>query len=517
MSALNQKKLLDNFADTLQAAAPERRDDGQPDSPSGLSEEARQVATYFEDSGVSPVLLSGGLRLLDGLLMMIAAVATYGWWLAAENSWQLGMFGVFFAGSLLGVAVIQAANGYAPTNLKQLFGSLGRAIAGWFIAIGTIAVASYLLNNLDLPMRTWLGAWFIAGLGYFILTRLIVSALVRKWASAGYLERRTVIVGGGQSAEQLIRDLEADPQSDIRICGVFDDRSDDRSPPIIAGYPKLGNLRALVEFARLARIDTLIVTIPLTAESRMLEMLKTLWVLPVDIRLSAHTNKLKFRPRSYSYIGSVPTLEVANRPIADWDHLIKATFDRVCAAVLIVLLSPILLAAAAAVKLSSKGPIIFKQQRHGFNNQLIGIYKFRSMYTDMSDAKASKLVTKNDPRVTPVGRFLRKSSIDELPQLFNVLKGELSLVGPRPHALEAKAANQLYADVVDGYFARHRVKPGITGWAQINGWRGETDTQDKIKHRTEHDLYYIENWSIWFDLYILMMTPLRLVNTESAY
>jgi lipopolysaccharide/colanic/teichoic acid biosynthesis glycosyltransferase len=161
--------------------------------------------------------------------------------------------------------------------------------------------------------------------------------------------------------------------------------------------------------------------------------------------------------------------------------------------------------------------VFFKQKRYGFNNELIEVFKFRSMYVDRCDATASKLVTKDDPRVTRVGRFIRKTSLDELPQLFNVIRGNLSLVGPRPHAVQAKAAGHLYDEVVDGYFARHKVKPGITGWAQIHGWRGETDTEEKILKRIEHDLYYIENWSVFLDLYILLKTPLSLLNTESAY
>jgi lipopolysaccharide/colanic/teichoic acid biosynthesis glycosyltransferase len=161
--------------------------------------------------------------------------------------------------------------------------------------------------------------------------------------------------------------------------------------------------------------------------------------------------------------------------------------------------------------------VLFRQKRYGFNNELIEVYKFRSMYTDMSDANASQLVTKGDPRVTKVGRFIRKTSLDELPQLLNVLNGSLSLVGPRPHALQAKADNRLYNDVVDGYFARHKVKPGITGWAQINGWRGETDTEDKIQKRVEHDLYYIDNWSVFLDVYILLKTPFSLISNDNAY
>jgi lipopolysaccharide/colanic/teichoic acid biosynthesis glycosyltransferase len=176
-----------------------------------------------------------------------------------------------------------------------------------------------------------------------------------------------------------------------------------------------------------------------------------------------------------------------------------------------------MLATAIAIKLDSKGPVIFKQKRHGFNNEVINVWKFRSMYVDQCDPTAKQAVTKNDSRVTRVGRFIRKTSIDELPQFFNSLTGSLSLVGPRPHAVSANSNNMLYNDVVDGYFARHKVKPGVTGWAQINGWRGEIDKPEKIVMRTEYDLNYIENWSLWFDLKILFLTPVRLLNTENAY
>jgi exopolysaccharide biosynthesis polyprenyl glycosylphosphotransferase len=245
--------------------------------------------------------------------------------------------------------------------------------------------------------------------------------------------------------------------------------------------------------------------------------LNRLWVLPVDIRLSAYGQKLRYRPRAYSYIGTLPCLDMFDRPLGEWGPLFKATMDKIFAGLAIIAFSPILLGVALAVKLGSKGPIIFKQKRFGFNNELIEVYKFRSMYTDLADRDATTLVTKNDPRVTPVGRFIRRTSIDELPQFFNVLKGDLSLVGPRPHATKAKAADSLYEHVVDGYFARHKVKPGITGWAQINGWRGETDTAEKIERRVEHDLYYIENWSLMLDLYIIARTPLALIRPENAY
>ena len=214
----------------------------------------------------------------------------------------------------------------------------------------------------------------------------------------------------------------------------------------------------------------------------------------------------------------MPVLDLFDKPIADWDVVIKLAFDKIVGALALIALSPVLLATAIAVKLDSPGPVLFRQRRYGFNNELIEVFKFRSMYVDQTDATAARLVTRDDPRVTRVGRFIRKTSIDELPQLFNVVfKGNLSLVGPRPHAVHAKAADRQYEEVVDGYFARHRVRPGITGWAQVNGWRGETDTPEKIQQRVEHDLYYIENWSILLDLSILAITPFALFKTKNAY
>ena len=357
----------------------------------------------------------------------------------------------------------------------------------------------------------------VIGTGLLSLERTFIAYAIRRWTRNGFMERRAVIVGGGAPARDLIREMESISDNDIRICGIFDDRGEKRSPIMVAGYPKLGTVAELVEFVRLTRIDMLIIALPLSAEARILQLLKKLWVLPVDIRLAAHANRLRFRPRAYSHVGTVPMLDIFKKPIQDWDSVAKRGFDIFFATLALLLLWPVMIATAVAIKLTSKGPVFFMQKRHGFNNEVINVFKFRSMYTNMSDPSAKAAVTKGDPRVTPVGRFIRKSSIDELPQLFNVLRGELSLVGPRPHAVAAQAHNRAFGDVVEGYFARHRVKPGVTGWAQINGWRGEVDNDDKIKFRTAYDLYYIENWSLWFDLKILFLTPIRLLNTENAY
>ncbi|MES2906100.1 MAG: exopolysaccharide biosynthesis polyprenyl glycosylphosphotransferase, partial [Pseudomonadota bacterium] len=306
--------------------------------------------------------------------------------------------------------------------------------------------------------------------------------------------------------------------SDTKVLGIFDDRGPDRVE-IIPGYPVLGSFEDLIEFSRIYNVDLLIVALPISAENRLLELLRMLWVLPVDIRLGGHMTLLRFTPRSYSYIGAVPFLDIFDKPLSDGSVALKWVFDKIVGSAMLVALSPVLLITAILVKLTSRGPILFKQHRYGFNNQLIEVYKFRSMRAEAVDPDATKLVTKDDPRVTAFGRIIRKTSLDELPQLFNVVfKGDLSLVGPRPHATAAKASARLYQDVVDGYFARHKVKPGITGWAQISGWRGETDTSLKIQKRVEHDLYYIDNWSIWFDMYILTMTPIALLShSENAY
>ena len=483
-----------------------------------LSAAARLVAASLSSSPISPELLAGLARIVEFAALLAVGAVAYVYYIASTDGLSLWYVAPLVGGALMAIVMIQLADGYSIAAFRRGGLQLGRVFLAWTTVFVLFAVVAFLGKIGDTYSRVWVTSWYVSGLLVFTAFRLAFARLVRRWIRSGRLERRAVIVGGGEPAEKLIRAIEAEPDNDIRICGVFDDRRDERSPPIVAGYPKLGNVAELVDFGRLARIDLLIVALPITAESRVLEMVRQLWVLPVDIRLSAHTNKLRFRPRTYSFVGTVPFLDVFDKPIAGWDVVSKWLVDRVVGGLILLAAAPVMAAVALAIKMDSKGPILFRQKRYGFNNELIEIYKFRSMYVEKADVNAAKLVTKDDPRVTRVGRFIRKTSIDELPQLFNVVfKGNLSLVGPRPHALQAKAADRLYNDVVDGYFARHRVKPGITGWAQINGWRGETDTADKLQHRVEHDLYYIENWSVPFDLYIIAMTPIRLLKTENAY
>jgi Undecaprenyl-phosphate glucose phosphotransferase len=499
-------------AATLIEAARER------DEPPRLSPLAERLAALPVKPTYSPLVLEGLARLTDLAVVIATGFVAFHLYLGGERSFDGAYAAIMAMIALATLLGFQTAGLYQISALRNFGHAMLRLLGTWGLVFLIALAGVFFLKSADAFSRVFLASWFVLGLVGVCLGRVGMASAVRWLTRKGRLDRRTAIVGGGAPAESLIKLLEHERDTGLQLCGVFDDRADNRSPDIVANYPKLGTVDDLVEFARRTRLDLIIFTVPVSAEQRLLQMLRKLWVLPIDIRLSAHMAKLRLRPRSYSYIGTVPVLDLFDKPIADWDLVMKWVFDKVVGSLMLIFLSPVLLLTALAVKLDSRGPVLFRQKRFGFNNDLVEVFKFRSMYVDQLDQGAAKLVTKGDPRVTRVGRFIRKTSLDELPQLLNVVfYGNLSLVGPRPHALQAKAADRLYDQVVDGYFARHRVKPGITGWAQIHGWRGETDTQEKIQKRVEHDLHYIENWSLLLDLLIILRTPGSLLGSKNAY
>lgn len=419
--------------------------------------------------------------------------------------------------TVLIVAMLSANWSYSVAALRQPAAQIIKALSA--IALVALATSGVLfLVGVEAVSSGMILTWSALALLALATARIAAARLVNLFADAGRLRRRAVIVGGGEDANTLV-DLLREESTHLEILGMFDDRTQSRDGTHEAdvGLRRLGTFDELAAFCRESGVELLIVSVPAAAEDRLLQIVKQLLQLPVDIRISAHASKLRLNSNAYSYIGKVPMLRVLDRPLSDADRMVKNIEDRVLGLVLLVMAAPVMALVALAVRLESKGPILFRQKRLGFNNELIEVYKFRSMYTEMSDATAAKLVTKDDPRVTRVGRIIRKTSLDELPQLFNVLRGEMSIVGPRPHALQAKAGEDLYHDAVRSYFARHKMKPGITGWAQVNGWRGETDTLEKIEQRVEHDMHYINNWSVLTDLYIIAITPFSLIGGKNAY
>jgi Undecaprenyl-phosphate glucose phosphotransferase len=492
----------------------------QPDFPSSGFRSAASGASTKTDMRISQPVVVGALLLFDLLNFSASGFSSFVFVAGpARADWLLSGCGVF-AVTIVGICVLHWLWSYtirAPGDFARQSFNLFLAFAASLALWNAGCVLAGLGQAQLALLRPWTLRWFACGLGAGVIGRALFTQVTGRWTREGRLARRTLIVGGGARALAAMRRLEKSGKGALRILGVFDDRLRPRPLADLGRYKYLGAFAELEAFCRAQKVDLLIVALPLDAGNRLLHVLEQLWVLPVDVRIFAPSEKLPLRGRAYSYIGDVPFLPVFDKPLSDWAIAQNDFFDRVLALVLIVLLSPVLALLALGVKLSSPGPILFVQTRYGFNNQPFSAYKFRSLHAAKCDASANRQVTRDDPRVTRFGAFIRRASLDELPQLFNVLRGDLSLVGPRPHALNAKAAGMIYERAVEGYFARHRVKPGMTGWAQINGWRGETDTVEKIEQRLAHDLYYIDHRSLWLDIKILAKTPVAVLFPKNAY
>ncbi len=391
-------------------------------------------------------------------------------------------------------------------RIFMVFGGLLLAVTSIFFALKVSSDFS----------RAWLFSWLLVGFCLIAGLRLILGRLFERWADTGIFRRDVVILGAGDRGRSLLKEISEHQVPRVRVVGFFDDRVE-RYGDSVEGVPLLGKVSDLVDYLRSNPVAEIMITLPWSATDRIQSVTRELGMLPVDVSLIPDSVISEFRAVRFGRLGNVPILQVSRVPISGWKFVFKWLEDRLGGGLIAICVAPVMLIIAAAIKLTSPGPVFFRQDRYGFNNKLIAVYKFRTMYTHLTDANAERLTSKNDERVTPLGRILRRTSLDELPQLLNVLKGEMSLVGPRPHATAAKAGDMLYQDVAADYAARHRVKPGITGWAQVNGWRGETDTHEKLTKRVEHDLYYIDNYSLYMDLRILLKTVLTVVNQDNAH
>jgi Undecaprenyl-phosphate glucose phosphotransferase len=388
--------------------------------------------------------------------------------------------------------------------------------SAWILTFSVLLAAAFLVKVSDTYSRAWALSWFAGGGVGLVAGRLALRQWVRGLSVAGRFANRTVIVGAGDQGRRLAGYLQRHGDVTTKVIGFADDRLT-RVPQESEGLPVFGRVDHLVDLIRRDLVDQVIVALPWTADTRLREVVNKLEQTPVPIRLAPDLAAFSFPDRRFTTVGRLPMMQLFERPISGWSFVAKNMEDRLLAGGLLLLFAPLLALVALAIKIDSPGPVFFRQKRYGFNNDLFQCWKFRTMRQDRTDVNAEVLTRRGDDRVTRVGRFLRKTSLDELPQLVNVLKGDMSLVGPRPHATSAKAAGRLYEEAVDAYAARHRVKPGITGWAQVNGWRGETDTLEKIERRVECDLFYIENWSLGLDLKILLRTALVVLGDREAY
>jgi putative colanic acid biosysnthesis UDP-glucose lipid carrier transferase len=420
--------------------------------------------------------------------------------------WLVSMMLMHFAGLYRFEAASQPLRYVVPVAVALATAFLFLLAAGFSIKVS------------DTFSRLWMTSFAAGSLTFVLLGRAVVSASFSGLIGNKLLRRNLAVVGDGEQTVRLVQRLHGDRLHPISIAGVFVDGPIGLAAglnPGLADYRLGGDLEALVQEARSGAIDDVVIALPWCEDERVMAIVSRLRELPVNVYLASDLIGFRTEFRSPpGHFGSLPVVQLVGRPMSGWDSVIKSLEDYILASILVVASSPLLLAIVVAIKLDSRGPVLFRQKRLGFNNQVIDVYKFRSMHPDAGHAAKTRQATQNDPRVTRVGGFLRRWSLDELPQLFNVLNGTMSLVGPRPHALDH---NEDFARQIRGYFARHRVKPGITGLAQVRGYRGATNTQEKLEGRVRNDIFYVDNWSLSFDVQILLRTFVICLVGKNAY
>jgi Undecaprenyl-phosphate glucose phosphotransferase len=410
---------------------------------------------------------------------------------------------------------LSRADAYLLTSLRSLGQQLKLLPIPLLAGAGSMMVCLFLMRHDGLVFRQWPFLWLLLSAITLIASRSYLSRLLHRWTESGKIARRVAVIGAGEFSREFIQRLRSEPHA-YTVVGLYDDRLS-RIPAVQEGVRVRGSVGDLLERSREEQIDLIVIALPLTAISRISKILEQIGSAVADICLTTDFVGFRYRSSQISSVGSNPVVLVEERPLKDWRAAKKVTFDLVIGSLMIIVVAPLLAAIALAIRLDSPGPILFRQPRLGFNNRLFTCYKFRSMHHGLTDLMGDRQATRGDARVTRIGKWLRALSLDELPQLFNVLRGNMSLVGPRPHPPNTKAEDKLFTEVVAKYAFRHRVKPGITGWAQVNGWRGETKTVEQIENRVACDLAYIENWSLWFDLRIMVLTITREILSRHAF
>ncbi|WP_413204060.1 undecaprenyl-phosphate glucose phosphotransferase [Rhodospirillum sp. A1_3_36] len=428
------------------------------------------------------------------------------------NALPLGVLGTI----LLWIGM-NSTHQFRFVELAKATRSVVSVVLTWGACLVVMMALGYMFDYGDKYPRSLTMPWS-AAVAVLLAANHFSAAMVIRWATRlGIFRQRVAIVGATPRVMDLLARFTASTQSlHYDVVGIFDDRIN-RVPKVVGGIPVVGTVPDLISYCRRKLLDVIVIALPWAAEDRNVQIIRQLRELPVDISLVPDMDMNLLPPRGILWLGGMPTVLVNRRPLSEQQMVVKWFEDKIIAFAALLITAPIMVVAAILVKATSKGPILFTQDRFGFNGQAIKVLKLRTMYTGLGDSSGRQRTVKNDARVTPVGRVLRRYSIDELPQIFNVLMGDMSIVGPRAHAVTMAVGERYYYEAVAEYQSRHRVKPGITGWAQVNGSRGEVETQEQAEERLRLDIYYVDNWSMVLDIKIIWRTAKLILSDPQAY
>ena len=419
-------------------------------------------------------------------------------------------------GGLLFYIVGNSTGLYQSWRFEGMATELKLLLHTWGIAVIMLLAAGWAVKVSSELSRVVMGSWFLLTPVALLLSRILVRKVLSHLRKKGKNTRNIAVVGAGELAQSFVAEVQANNWMGYKVGGYYAETVAEplESSGSFSLLSHLGDYQQLIDDVKNRRIDEIFIALPMSEEEAIRELIISLSDSTTPVHVVPDLFISKLMNARLSSIGQMATISVFNSPHDNFTELLKRMEDVLITLPILLLISPVMLVIAIAIKLTSSGPIFFKQRRYGVGGGAIRVYKFRSMTVCENDESKITQAQKNDSRITPLGAFLRRTSLDELPQFINVLQGRMSIVGPRPHAV---AHNELYRKDIEGYMLRHLVKPGITGWAQINGWRGETDTLEKMEKRVEFDMYYIRNWSVWFDITIIFQTIFKGFVNKNAY
>ncbi len=451
----------------------------------------------------APLSLSGMVEMfLDPLSLILSLIACALYYGDAVDARYVVLSLVVFSLSFPGSSMLSMR----PRRVVR------QTVISWLLIAFILLFFGYASQYIENFPYEVVMSWLVAAPLTQLVAHFVARSYLQRAAAQEENQTRVIIVGCNDIGVSLAEQFATNPYLGVRCVGYFDDRAPERITQL-NGMPLLGRLRDLAAYVKANRIDQIYLALPMASQPRILSLLDDLKDTTVSIFFAPDIFLTDLIQGRMDYVAGVPVVAVCDTPFTGINGLIKRTSDIVLSIIILVLISPLLLAITIGVKMSSPGPALFRQRRYGLDGKEIVVYKFRSM-TVQEDGGVVKQATRNDQRITRFGGFLRRTSLDELPQFINVLQGRMSIVGPRPHAV---AHNETYRKLIKGYMVRHKVKPGITGWAQVNGYRGETETVEKMQKRIEYDLEYLRTWSLGLDLWIIVKTVAVVFNDRNAY